>query len=1469
MLNKIIKFSIQNKLIIGLFTLALIIWGIYSLARLPIDAVPDITNNQVQVITSSPSLAAQEVEQFITAPVEINMATIPYVKEIRSISRFGLSVVTIVFKDNKDIYWARQQVQERITEAKEQIPKGAGTPSMAPVSTGLGEIYQYIIRPEKGYEQQFDARKLRTIEDWIVRRQLLGTQGVADVSSFGGYLKQYEIAIAPQKLRAADITIADIFTALQKNNQNTGGAYIEKGPNAYFIRTEGLVSGLEDIGKIVVKVNPSGMPVLVRDVAKVQLGSAVRYGAMTRNGKGEVVGGIVLMLKGENSNQVIRNVKTRVAKIQQSLPKGVVIEPFLDRSTLVNRAMHTVSKNLMEGALIVIFVLVVFLGNIRSGLLVASVIPLSMLFALGMMDIFGVSGNLMSLGALDFGLIVDGAVIIVEAVMHRILQNKQTLSGPVKLTAVQMDEQVYASAGKMMRSAAFGQVIILIVYLPILVLTGIEGKMFRPMAETVAFAILGALILSLTYVPMMAAIILPRKTTHKRNLSDRLIIGLQRVYDPILQWALRHKITILGIAVLGLVVAGGIFSKMGGEFIPQLDEGDFAVEMRLLPGSSLSETIHTTDKAAKILLKKFPEVKEVVGKIGSSEIPTDPMPIEACDLMVLLKEKKQWTTANNREELAEAMHKALSVIPGVSFSFQQPIQMRFNELMTGAKQDVVIKIYGDDLDSLAHLAEKTGNIVKTVSGAADVYVEQVAGLPQIVVHFNRDQIAKYGLNIESLNSTVQTAFAGTSAGLVFEGEKRFDMVVRMDSSFRQSIGNFEDIFVPLPAGGQIPLSQVATISIKDGPNQIQRDETRRRITVAFNVRNRDVQSIVSEIQQKVGAGVKMPVGYSVSYGGQFENLVNAKQRLSVAVPAALLMIFILLFFAFRSLKQGLLIFTAIPLAAIGGVIALWARGMPFSISAGVGFIALFGVAVLNGIVLISEFNQLKKDGVTSVKDRVMRAAHTRLRPVLMTATVASLGFLPMAISSTAGAEVQRPLATVVIGGLITSTLLTLVVLPVLYVIFEQIHLKGKLKKRAIAVIIAFFSLSALSIRPSTAFGQSASLIDSLQSIRNLMDTLHSVSLKEAVLIASRQNLAMKGADLDIAYSETLKKGSFNPAKTEISGDFGKINDPLSNDNSIGITQQFSFPSVYARQAALGNEQVTSSRLKKGITQADLEKAVKAAWYNLTYLQQKKRMLGRQSSIFSDFLHMADIRYKTGETNRLEQMSAKAEVMQLQTRASQNDADIIAAQNQLATLLNLDHPVGALSDTLLPREVNLALLDSSLQTNPKLQFLNQQIALQQAKHRLEGAKLLPDIRFNVNSQTFNNVGNGRYFVYGVGLAFPLFARSQTQQIKAAGISVSKARTKQALFVKNLKGAYVSATAHFQKYAQSLAFYNNTALPQARLILSNAKAGYKSGEIGYVAYIQSLNQALAIENDYLDIVHQYNLAVIELEYLSGLE
>ena len=1064
MLNSIIAFSVKQKLIIGLFVIGLIGYGSYQLTKLPIDAVPDITNNQVQIITAVPSLGAADIERLITFPIEQANSNIPGIIELRSFSRFGLSLVTIVFNEETDVYWARQQVSERLQLVKDELPPGIATPTLAPVTTGLGEIYQYTVIAKKGYENKYNLTELRTIQDWVIRRQLLSVQGVADVSSFGGKVKQYEIAINPAKLQANNLTIADVFSALESNNQNTGGAYIEKQSTVLSIRSEGLIGSIADIQNISIKNLVNGSPLFIKDVAEVKNGFATRYGAVTYDGKGEVAGAVVMMLKGANSSDVIKNVKQRIELIKETLPEGIEIEPFLDRTKMVNNAIGTVEKNLIEGALIVVFVLVLFLGNFRAGLIVASVIPLSMLFAVILMNMFGVGGNLMSLGALDFGLIVDGAVIIVEAVMHELFYNNKQLAIGKNTTLNQsnnhdnassqlpeasslytqneMDKQVTSSASKMMNSAVFGQIIILIVYLPIFTLQGIEGKMFKPMAQTVAFALLGAFVLSLTYIPMMSALFLSKNKSHKKNISSRMMDFLEFHYHNLLSNVLSYKKLVLSLTILFFAAAIFTLTTLGGEFIPALEEGDFAVETRVLTGSNLNVTTTATTKGEQILKAKFPEVIKVVSKIGSGEVPTDPMPIDAADMMIILKDKSEWTSAKTFDELAKKMTKELEAIPGVTFGFQYPVQMRFNELMTGAKQAVVCKIFGENLDTLAFYADKLGHLINSVDGAIDLYVEPVAGMPQIVINYNRALMAQYGLYIDDVNKIVNTAFAGQSTGLVYEGEKRFDLMVRMDNEQRKDISDVQNLLIPTVNGTQIPLSQIADVQIKEGPNQIQREDAKRRIIVGFNVRNRDVQSIVNELQEKVKTQIKFPATYYATYGGSFENLIAAKKRLSIAVPVSLLLILLLLYFAFGSLKHSLLIYSAIPLSAIGGIFALALRGLPFSISAGVGFIALFGVAVLNGIVLIAEFNRLKAEGLTDLKDIVLKGTKLRLRPVLMTALVASLGFFPMALSNGAGAEVQRPLATVVIGGLLIATFLTLFVLPMLYILFE----KGILKR---------------------------------------------------------------------------------------------------------------------------------------------------------------------------------------------------------------------------------------------------------------------------------------------------------------------------------------------------------------------------------------------------------------------------------------
>lgn len=1033
MFKKIINYSISHKLFIGVLTLALAVWGIVSLVHLPFDSTPDITNNQVQVITQAPSLGAQEVEQYITTPIEMSLSNIPEIIERRSISRSGLSVVTLVFKDDADIYWAREQVSQQLKEAEEQIPKDEAKVGMAPISTGLGEIFHYTIRPKKGYEDRYSLTDLRTIQDWIVRKQLAGTEGVAEVNGWGGYVKQYEVAIDADKLNSSGVTVPEIFTALEKNNGNTGGSYIEQSGMQYFIRGIGIATSLRDIEKIPIKT-VNGVPVLVSDVAQVRLGSATRYGAVTRNGEGEVVSGITLMLKGENFQDVIKNVKARIATIEKSLPEGVVIEPFIDRTQLVDRVTGTIARNLIEGGLIVIFILILFLGNARAGIVVASVIPLSMLFAFGMMRTFGVSGNLMSLGAIDFGLIVDGAVIIVECVCSYIASHSAGFAGG-RLTQRQMDQTVARGAGAMMSSAAFGEIIIMTVYVPLFTLVGIEGKMFRPMALTVFFAILGAFLLSLTYVPVASAVILSKKSTHKRNFSDRMMERITAAYKPLLERSLKHSRALIAAMVVLLAASLAVFSQMGGEFIPNLEEGDLAAEVSMCQGTSLSQMIKSCTQAEAILKKQFPEVKQAVSRIGSSEIPTDPMPVERADMMISLKPKDEWTSAKTQSELAEKMEEALSVIPGLHVEMSQPIQMRTNELITGIKQDVAIMVYGDDLGKLAATAGQIARLIRDIDGVTDPMVEKVTGLPQIQVKFDRDRLASYGIDISDANSIIKMAFAGSTAGTIYENDRSFDLVLRMDNDMRNDVESLRSLYIPLPGGASVPLEQVASIGYENAPSQITHEEGQRRIYIGFNVRGRDVQRTIADIQQRLNERLKLPTGYHYEYGGQFKNMEEAKSRLSVALPVALLIILILLYATLGNVRETLYVFTAIPLSAIGGIMALWLRGMPFSISAGVGFIALFGIVVLNGIVLINQFNAFERQGMANVHDRVVKGCLLRLRPVLMTAMVASFGFLPMAVSTSDGAEVQRPLATVVIGGLLTATFLTLLVLPAIYKLF--------------------------------------------------------------------------------------------------------------------------------------------------------------------------------------------------------------------------------------------------------------------------------------------------------------------------------------------------------------------------------------------------------------------------------------------------
>ena len=1458
MIERIIRFSLNNKFIVGLFIAVIVGCGIYSLTRLPIDVTPDITNNQVQVIAYAPSLAVQEVESSLTAPIESAVANIPHTIELRSISRLGLSVITIVFKDDVDIYWARQQISERLKDAENTIPQGIADISLAPITTGLGEIYQYRLKVEKGYENRYTPMDLRTLQDWTIRRAMLGTPGVADVNSYGGFVKQYEIAVNPDRMKSADLSLNDIFTALENNNENTGSAYIEKGQSAYFIRGIGLIKKISDIENIVVKNNDSGMPILIRDIADVNYGNATRYGAFVSDTE-EGVGGIIMMLKDANAKDVIKNVEDKINTIQKTLPAGVKIEPYLNRADLVQRTISTVARNLIEGALIVIFILVLFLGNARAGFIVASVIPLAMLFAVSMMNLFGVSGNLMSLGAIDFGLIVDGAVIIVESVVSNISGTRYKNPKQSTISAKEMDETVFQSAKRMMSSATFGQIIIFIVYIPIMTLVGIEGKMFRPMAEVVAFALIGATILSLTYIPVISALLLRKRQTNKSKLSEKIMKGIYLFFRPIIHFSLRHKISVTVSAIAMFIVSIAIFNTLGGEFVPQLEEGDLAASVITLQGGSLSNTIEQVKKANRIIKSQFPEVKHVVCKIGTGEIPSDPMPFETGDYVITLKDKSQWTSASTREELVEKMQKALSPLAGVKFEFQQPIQMRENELISGSKQDVAIKIFGDDLDSLAEKADIVKDLITGIPGVEDINVEKVTGLAQVQVKYNRERLAQYGINVGDVNRVLRTAFSGSKAGQVYDGEKRFSLVVRMGKDYRHSIDDIRYLTVPLPHGGQIPMEQLAEVSIKEGPAQISRENTRRRITIGFNVRGGDVETIIHEIQNRIDAKLKLPVGYYVSFGGQFENLQQAKARLSIAVPIALLLIFILLYFAFKSVKEALLIYTAVPMSVIGGILALWLRGMDFSISAGVGFIALFGIAVLNGIVLISEFNRLEQKGMTNIIQRVLCGIRTRIRPVMITATAASLGFFPMAISTSAGAEVQKPLATVVIGGLISATLLTLIVLPIFYIFFSSFSFRNILRR----------------IPKSSSPVLIATIIFSAYSVSGIAQTR--ISLDEALRIASEKNLTIRSADYDIKMRKVITGTSFDIPKTELSGEYGKINS-YSKDNSFSISQSFSMPSVYSNQRKLAKANVKSSKFNRIVVMSNITTSIKRIYNQMVYLNEKLRLLRYQDTLYTRFTSMAEIRYKAGETKKLEYMAACSQQSDIRNRIVQTCKDIDICSSRMQTLINSSEKIYPSIERLEPIVYNSTTVDNAASKNPNVALAMQQIENAGIEYKLESSRMLPDFKIGFSSQTIRGTqdvggitrtfGTGdRFNSIQFGVSVPLFFSSSKSKIKAAEIKTIIAKNDAEIYAQNIKNEYQTLLYEYEKQQNAISYYHDQAVPEADMIISQSEYSYKHGEIAYPEYIVNVTKAFDIKQNYIDTVNDYNQTVISLESTEG--
>ena len=1438
MLSKIIQFSIKNKLVVLLGLFALLLGGIYSISKLPIDAVPDITNNQVLIITSVPSAGAPDVERLITVPIEQATRNVPGILEQRSFSRFGLSLVTLVFNDDVDIYWARQQVSERLITVKSQMPEGMGIPELGPLTTGLGEVYQYVVRPKKGYEGRYSLTELRTMQDWIVRKQLLGTPGVADVSSFGGAVKQFEVSVNPELLKQYDVSVNDIYTALSDNNQNAGGAYIEHGPGVLFIRTEGMVDSMDQIASIPVKILPNGTPLLVRDLAQVKLGEATKFGATAYNAEGEVAGAVVMMLKGENSKQVIDDIKSKIAIIQESMPEGVVIEAFLDRTKMVNNAIGTVSKNLLEGALIVIFVLILFLGNLRAGLVVASVIPLSMLFAFILMHLFGVSGNLMSLGALDFGLLVDGAVIIVEAVLHQLYHSSRK-EAHNQLDKQEMNTIVGQVSNKMMGAAAFGQIIILIVYLPILSLTGIEGKMFKPMAQTVSFALIGAFILSITYVPMMSAWVLNRNRIQKETLTDRFMQKLEAFYEPLLKKALSMPKQIVGVTIAVFVGALILLTTLGGEFIPKLEEGDFAVDTRMLSGSSLNTTLDATQKASKLLLDRFPEIEKIVTKIGAGEIPTDPMSMEASDLMIILKDKEDWVSAKTFDQLADTMGKVMSQVPGITSGFQYPVQMRFNELMTGSRQDVSCKIFGENLDSLAKYAALMGNLIKEVDGAKDLYTETVTGISQVVVHFNRTAIARYGANIKEVNQVIQSAYAGGVAGKVFEGDRRFDLVVRLNSVQKKDWQQIKNLMVTVGNGKQVPLYELAEVRIEEGPYQIQREDAARRIVVGFNVRGKDVKTVVTEVQDKVKKSIQFPPGYYVVYGGQFENLEHAVSRLQIAVPVALLLILVMLFFAFNNIKHCLLIFSAIPFSAIGGVFALWLRGMPFSISAGVGFIALFGVAVLNGIVLLTEMNKLAMEPNRSIVDIIVTATKTRLRPILITASVASLGFIPMAISSGAGAEVQKPLATVVIGGLLSATLLTLFVLPIFYQIFE----KKRLGQATISILLLMIGLSATSVQAQN-----------LSEKKNLSQVI-----EQALLVSP----TLKTTSAQQAYYNALTKSNFDPAKLTLRGELGNVNSSL-NDSKYSAEQVFDLPQVYQAQKKWFNAVSQTYGYQLILDQNFLKHAVEQLYVQLQFQVAKGKLLKSLDSVYTKQLAAVDARFKAGQDNGLEQVNMQNWVSMHQQSIIKNQGEIGSIQKQFSILLQSPNLI--IPDDLMMFEPKL--IDTAIATNhPLNQFWQQRLQSALEETNVAKSKILPQVAMGYTNQSFRmSPGDqARFNSVTVGLNIPLFRSGLKQKVKASQVNETVIQLEKEKAVFDLNMQIQKAWSSYQQTLDLYQHIQKLMLPNASKIAAMANASFKEGQISYIEWSNAMTQVQQIELQALESLELFNLNQSTLYYL----
>lgn len=1461
MFDSIIAFSLRRQVVVLIGTFMLIAGGLWAFTQLPIDAVPDITNNQVQILTKAPALSPLEVEQFVTFPLEVALKSLPDLVEFRSASKQGLSVITVVFQDNVDIYFARQQILERLRDAEERMPPGAETPELAPVSTGLGEIFRYVIRDTTG---KLSAMELRTIQDWVVRRQLVGTSGVAEVNTLGGELKQYHVEVDPQALLSYNLTLREVFEAVARTSGNAGGSYIESGAEQYSIRSEGLAKSEDDIRSTTIRSSSSGTPIRVSDVAVVRIAPALRFGAASQDGKGEVVTGIAMQLKGANSRVVVNAVKERIEEIAPSLPPGVIIEPYYDREALIDRTISTVVTNLIEGALLVIAVLLLFLANLRAGFLLASVIPLSMMFAAIMMVLTGQSGNLMSLGAIDFGLVVDGSLIIVENCLRLISDRLKATNGK-EITSRELKKLVFVGAVEVRKAAQFGEIIIIIVYLPILTLQGIEGLFFRPMALTVGYALIGALILSLTYVPAMSGWVLKRKGEIKES---RLIEWLHHRYKPMLARAMNRESLILGGTFVVFVASIVAFTRMGGEFIPRLDEGDIALQVIRLPSISLAESQAITTRVEQVV-KKFPEVKTIVSGTGRAEISTDPMGVEISDILIMLHPRDEWKSGRSKDELVAAMNEELEKLPGMGLQWLQPIEMRMNELIEGVRGDVAVKIFGEDFEVIGPAAKQVAGILSSVEGGEDIAYEQLEGLPQLNIRPMRDAIARYGLTVEDVNEVVSTAFGGRIVGEVFEGEKRFDIVVKYPLASRGDVTSIGNVLVSTPTGQRVRLSDVAEITLESGPASVSREDGYRFTTIQANVRGRDVESFVKEAQEKIREQVKLPAGYNIIYGGQFENLKAASRRLMIVVPIALFLILILLYQTFKSFRLAFIIMLCVPMATIGGVAALLIAGMPFSISAGVGFIALFGVAVLNGIVMIAAIRKYLQEGMPRAQ-AIIQGAEERLRPVITTAALAAFGFVPMLLAQGAGAEVQRPLAAVIIGGLVTSTLLTLFVLPMMFDRFGGTITTGNAEEDAQAILEAPELGPQTNAPPShgaTIAGLTV-LVALLLSARpdSVQAQARTVGLQEALTLGQQYSAAVRRGSASVLEYTALRSSTFVPPPLELFYEVEEV--PGSTRFSEGVTslgarQEFEFPLVYGARSKAAGYRINQAEAQLAEIQLDVRRDVQTRYLEAVAAHARLVLSDTALRVAQRVNQIAVLRREVGEITLLESSQIALAYATEQQRRNLAESEYRVRLTELGRTIGvneLEVPSDLLAIDLpaIPSD-----LEARLESHPALLSSSAAIQAAEADRSVIGFENYPTFGLEYRNQKLQGVGG--FYGGQLSLGLPIFRWFNGGPGQAADARVEIEKAERDVVRQQLLRNVHSVGQQLSTYQRMAEQMEATVLPQAAEVYRSATRLYEEGEISYVEVLTAQSTLLESRRNFLEALYQATRAGLELQLI----